>query len=160
MWRDRLRQAVEPALRRLLHIYWRFARGLTVGARAMVIDRDGKVFLVRHSYVSGWHLPGGGVEAGESVMDALRRELVEEGNIVLTETPPMHGMFFNDRHSNRDHILVFVVRAFRQDAPPEPNREIVAHGFFARDALPNDTTQATRRRLSELFEYAPISERW
>ena len=59
---DRLRRAAEPALRRLLHLHWRFSRGLTLGVRAVVIDAAGKVFLVRHSYVSGWHLPGGGVD--------------------------------------------------------------------------------------------------
>ena len=61
---NRLVRAAEPALRRLLHLHWRFSRGLTLGVRAVVIDAGGKVFLVRHSYVSGWHLPGGGVEPG------------------------------------------------------------------------------------------------
>src|SRR5215218_8967470 len=78
-----LRDAFEPAIRRFLHVYWRFARGLTLGVRAIVVDGQGRVFLVRHSYVAGWHLPGGGVEAGETLMTALARELAEEGNIVL-----------------------------------------------------------------------------
>ena len=54
------RRALEPALRRVLHAYWRFARAMTLGVRALVIDGEGRVFLVKHSYVSGWHLPGGG----------------------------------------------------------------------------------------------------
>ena len=60
---ERTRQALEPALRRVMHVYWRFARGLTLGVRALVVDGQGRIFLVKHSYVSGWHLPGGGVEA-------------------------------------------------------------------------------------------------
>ena len=62
---DGTRRALEPALRRVLHFYWRFARAMTLGVRTLVIDGEGRIFLVKHSYVSGWHLPGGGVEAGE-----------------------------------------------------------------------------------------------
>src|SRR5215470_6606704 len=93
------RGAVEPVLRRLFHLYWRFSRGLTLGVRALVLDPAGRVFLVKHSYVSGWHLPGGGVEPGETLLESLTRELREEGNIAITEPPQLHSMFFNDRAS-------------------------------------------------------------
>ena len=157
---DGTRRALEPALRRLLHLYWRFARAMTLGVRALVIDEAGRIFLVKHSYVSGWHLPGGGVEVGETLTQAVARELREEGNIDVTEPPELHGVFFNDRDSRRDHVALFVVRAFRQTAAPVPDREIVAHGFFPIDALPNDTTAATRARIIEVLGGAPVSERW
>jgi len=157
---DATRRALEPVLRRVLHAYWRFARAMTLGVRALVIDEEGRVFLVKHSYVSGWHLPGGGVEAGETIGEALARELQEEGNIEMTTPPQLHGLFFNDRDSRRDHVALFVVRAFRQLAAPVPGREIVGHGFFALDALPNDTTAATRARIIEVLGGAPVSERW
>jgi ADP-ribose pyrophosphatase YjhB (NUDIX family) len=154
------RRALEPALRRVLHVYWRFARAMTLGVRALVIDDDGRIFLVKHSYVSGWHLPGGGVEAGETLTQAVARELREEGNIEVTAPPQLHGIFFNNRASRRDHVALFVVRAFRQSAAPVPDREIIAHGFFALDALPNDTTASTRARIIEVLGGAPASERW
>ena len=157
---DRVRRAFEPVLRRVMHVYWRFARGMTLGVRALVIDDRGRVFLVKHSYVSGWHLPGGGVEAGETLVEAVVRELQEEGNIDVTEPPRQHGMFFNDRDSRRDHVALFVVREFHQSAAPVPDHEIVAHGFFAIDAMPNDTTAATRARIIEVLGGAPVSERW
>ena len=68
-------------------------------------------------------------------------------------------MFYNSRASRRDHVAVYVVRAFHQE-PPQPNHEIVEHGFFALDALPEDTSLGTRRRIAELLQGAPISERW
>jgi 8-oxo-dGTP pyrophosphatase MutT (NUDIX family) len=147
-----LRRRFEPYLRRIFHLYWWIARGMTLGVRAIVLDGSNKVFLVKHSYVSGWHLPGGGVETGESFGGALRRELLEEGRIELTGEPALHGLFFNSHVSRRDHVAVYVVRQFRQDRLPEPNHEIIACGFFAADALPAETTQGTRLRISEVIE--------
>jgi 8-oxo-dGTP pyrophosphatase MutT (NUDIX family) len=147
-------------IRRLMHVYWRFSRGLTVGVRAVVLDRDGRVLMVRHSYVDGWHLPGGGVEPGETQVEALRRELREEANLELTGPPALHGVFFHPLYSRRDHVTVYVVRQFRQSAPPVPNREIVGHGFFPPQALPEDTTASTRARLAEVLEGRPVAERW
>jgi ADP-ribose pyrophosphatase YjhB (NUDIX family) len=155
-----VRRPFEPIMRRLLHFYWRFARGLTVGVRAVVVDADGKIFLVAHSYVSGWHLPGGGVEVGETLASALTRELQEEGNIELTALPQLFGIYFNQRATKRDHVAVYVVRAFHQSAPPTPNHEIVAHGFFAPDALPKETTQSTRMRLAEVLQGQTKAEIW
>ena len=155
-----VRQAGEPLIRRLFHFYWRFSRGMTLGVRALVVDERRRVFLVQHSYIRGWHLPGGGVEPGETIVDALIRELREEGNIEPMAPPRLHGIFFNDRVSRRDHVAVFVVPEFRQIGEPVPNYEIIAHGFFALDQLPNDTTAATRARIIEVMGGAPMRERW
>jgi 8-oxo-dGTP pyrophosphatase MutT (NUDIX family) len=153
-----LRERLEPLLRRLFHFYWRFARGMTLGVRGVVLDRDNRVFLVKHSYVAGWHLPGGGVEVGESLSNALRRELVEEGHIELAGEAELHGVFFNSHVSPRDHVAVFIVRQFTQDRLPEPNHEIVACGFFDAAALPEGTTEGTRLRIREVLDgEAPIA---
>jgi 8-oxo-dGTP pyrophosphatase MutT (NUDIX family) len=153
-----LRKMSEPALRRIFHLYWRFARGMTLGVRAVVLDRDNRVFLVQHSYVSGWHLPGGGVEVGETFGDALRRELVEEGRIEVLGEPALHGLFLNSHVSRRDHVAVYLIRNFSQDRLPEANREIIACGFFEANALPAETTQGTRLRIAEVLESKePIS---
>lgn len=155
-----LRKRFEPVLRRFFHLYWRFARGMTLGVRAVVLDGDNRVFLVKHSYVSGWHLPGGGVEVGETFADALRRELVEEGRIELTGEPALQGVFLNGHVSRRDHVAVYLVRQFRQDRLPEPNREIIACGFFDVGALPAETTTGTRLRISEVLEGKPLMATW
>jgi len=157
---ETIRRQLEPAVRCFLHFYWRFARGLTLGVRGLVIDGTGRVFLVKHSYVPGWHLPGGGVEPGETLTTALARELREEGNIELGEPPLFFAVYFNRRVSRRDHVVLYIVRSFHQSAPPQPNSEIVAHGFFNPDALPQDTARATRERIAEVINGRSVTELW
>ena len=156
----RLRRAFEPLIRLLLHFYWRFSRAVTLSARAMVIDGAGRIFLIQHSYVAGWHMPGGGVEIGETFLTALSRQLAEEGNIVMTAPPVLHGIFFNSRASRRDHVALYIVRDFRHTGAPRPGYEIVAYGFFAHDALPEGTSRATHARVAEVFGDGPVSEVW
>lgn len=143
-----------------MHLYWRFARGMTLGVRGAVFDADGRIFLVKHSYVGGWHLPGGGVETGETAVDSLHRELEEEGNIVLDAPPVLHGVFFNRQVSRRDHVIVYVVRQFRQTSRPAPNSEIIDTGFFAINSLPAGTTRATRWRLAEIAGASALHSDW
>lgn len=155
-----LRKRFEPQLRKVLHLYFRLARGMTLGVRAVVLDADSKVFLVKHTYVSGWYLPGGGVEVGETLLSALRRELLEEGRIEMVGEPVLHGIFHNSHISPRDHVAVYVVRHYRQDRLPEPNREIMASGFFDVAALPDDTTKGTRLRIAEVLGGKPLTATW
>jgi 8-oxo-dGTP pyrophosphatase MutT (NUDIX family) len=157
---EAIRRAIEPAIRRGFHLYWRVSRGLTLGVRGLVLDESGRVFLVKHTYVRGWHLPGGGVEPGETLLDALARELKEEGNIELVDQPTLHAVYFNARVSQRDHVALYVVTAFRQPAPPKPDHEILAHGFFAPDALPDGTVASVRARIAEVMMGAPVSQGW
>jgi ADP-ribose pyrophosphatase YjhB (NUDIX family) len=155
-----LRRRLEPALRQLFHLYWRFARGMTLGVRAVVIDGENRVFLVKHSYVSGWHLPGGGVETGETLRQALTREMMEEGQIELVGEPTLFGVYLNSHVSRRDHVALYLVRQFRQERMPEPNREIVECGFFETQSLPSETTEGTRLRISEVIENRPPIQTW
>ncbi len=144
---------------RLLHFYWRFFRAVTLGVRAAVFDTENRVFLVRHGYTPGWHFPGGGVEPGETLVTALSRELLEEGNIRLTGAPELFGMYHNTRATKRDHIAVYVVRTF-ESGPHKPNWEIREAKFFPLDALPEGTTAATRRRLDEILRGVAAGEGW
>lgn len=150
----------EKSLRRAMHVWFRFSRPMTLGARGIVLDGQGRLLLVRHTYTRGWLLPGGGVEAGETLAEALRRETREEGNVEILGEPELHGVYFNRRASRRDHVALFVARECRVLGPRPPDREIAAAQFFPLDALPTDTTPATRARLAEVFHGAPRSAYW
>lgn len=152
-WRFRLVQ-------RVAHLAFRVTRGMTMGVRAVVIDESDCVFLVRHTYAPGWHLPGGGVEPGETLEQALAKELREEANIKMQGKATLHGMFLNRGASQRDHVAVFVVRDFEQSGPKAGDREIAEAGFFPRHSLPEGTTRGTRARLREVLDEEPQSAEW
>jgi ADP-ribose pyrophosphatase YjhB (NUDIX family) len=145
---------------RLLHLWWRFSRGMTLGVRGLVIDGEGRILLVRHSYTPGWHMPGGGVEPGQSLSDALAEELRQEANVALEGEPLFLGFYFNEGVSRRDHVGVFVVRAFRQTGPRLPDREIREARFFARHEIPDGVTPGTLRRIAEALDGVPPAVRW
>jgi ADP-ribose pyrophosphatase YjhB (NUDIX family) len=145
---------------RFFHLFFVATRPMTLGVRAAVFDAKSRVFLIRHTYVPGWHFPGGGVERGETALDALARELAEEGNIAVEEEPRLHGLFFNQAVSPRDHVALYIVRRFAQSAPRGADYEIAETGFFARDALPEGTSRATRARLSEILDGAALARTW
>jgi ADP-ribose pyrophosphatase YjhB (NUDIX family) len=151
-WRARL-------FGRIIHSYFAISRGMTIGVRAACFDSEGRLFLVRHSYVPGWHMPGGGVERHETAEQALIKELREEGNLVMIGRPQLFHVYLNKSASKRDHVLFYRVTV-EQTAPRKPNLEIVESGFFAPGSLPPGTTMATQRRLKELEGDAPPSSYW
>lgn len=147
-------------LTRLVHGYFAVARGMTMGVRAACFDEQGRIFLVRHSYVPGWHMPGGGLERRETAYQALVKELREEGNLEMTARPQIFHVYFNRNTSKRDHVVFYRCDGVRQTAPKKPGLEIVESGFFALDDLPAGTTVATHRRLAELSGSVPPDDYW
>jgi 8-oxo-dGTP pyrophosphatase MutT (NUDIX family) len=147
------------AVGRLGGLINRIRRPVTLGVRALVRDEDGRLLLVRHTYVPGWYLPGGAVERGESVGEALRREVLEEANIRILAAPRLLGVYFNPRGGN-DHVVLFEVSRFEQVSTKTADHEIAEARFFLLDALPQGTTPATRARIGEFLSGNPISASW
>jgi ADP-ribose pyrophosphatase YjhB (NUDIX family) len=137
----------------------RIRRPVTLGVRGIVRDRENRVLLVRHTYVPGWYLPGGAVDPGESVDEALAREILEEANVRVIGAPRLIAIYFNRRGRN-DHVALFEILDFEQMSMKLRDHEIAEARFFPLDALPEGITPATRARLDEYSNRAAISPLW
>lgn len=133
---------------------------LSLGVRLLALDEAGGVFLVRHSYLPGLHLPGGAVDAGETCREAAVREAAEEGGLLLAAPPGLFQVYRSTAGGRRDHVLLYVARGARQLRPARPGLEILSAGFHPLARLPADLTAPTRRRIAEVLEGEPPSEVW
>jgi ADP-ribose pyrophosphatase YjhB (NUDIX family) len=142
----------------LLRLWWSLSRGHTLGVRGLATDEAGRILLVRHTYQPGWFLPGGGVERGETAEVACRREMEEEAGVSPTALR-LVSIHTNFSLFASDHVLFYRIDAWRPCAPDSAH-EIAERGFFARDALPEGVTAATRRRIAEALDGAPAAPTW
>lgn len=152
---------MKSLIARIMHYVHLVRRSHTLGVRAIVQKDDGSVLLVKHTYIPGWYLPGGGIEWGETFYQAVEKELMEEAGVELTGKAEMLAVYQNRRASKRDHVALYHCPHWRQDNKPDlPNHEIIAAEFFPLDELPDGTTDATKRRLAELQTGGPYNEYW
>lgn len=130
---------------------------MTMGARALVID-DGKILLVKHTYISGWYSIGGGVEKGETTLEAVKRELREETGITLTAEPKLLGIYHSTGEKRDDYIAVYICTKFNKAAVSSP--EIAEEKWFPIENLPSDISPATKRRIDEYLGKLKLSDKW
>lgn len=137
-----------------------FLLGLkTLGARAIVLNTDAKVLLVKHTYQPHWYIPGGGVNKGETVKDALIRELKEEVGLTVNEDEPvLFGIYYHTYMNVPDYPVIYVVKNYSESAVD--SGEIENIGWFSYEALPEMISPGTKRRLDEYFGKSTPSQYW
>ncbi len=152
---------LEPLIRPFFFAWARLTRGKTLGVRAVVLDDEGRVLMVRHTYVAGWWLPGGGVDAGETCEAAVRRELVEEAGVRATAAPRLLSIHSNDRRFRGDHVLLYRLDPGGwEPCPSTALQEIAEVGWFDPGALPEGATPGSRARIAEALDDAPADAEW
>jgi 8-oxo-dGTP pyrophosphatase MutT (NUDIX family) len=155
-----LKQIIYPLANRfVLQPLGRVTRGMTLGVRGVVTDSEGRMLVVRQTYTHGWIFPGGGVERGETALEALARELHEEAAVRMKGKPQMHGLFSNHAHIPGDHVAVYLVRDYDEE-PWKPSMEISHRAFLAPDEIRQDCSDAMKRRLDELAGGAEPAAIW
>jgi len=135
---------------RILRVYWRVFKPITLGVRAIVTNEKNEILLVKHSYQNFWFLPGGGVKKGETFEQAIRRELIEETGYEA-DIIELFGVYQNTYEGKRDNIVVFVCKNGKFiESSPSP--EIEKYGFFSIDKSPENTSRGMRKRIEEFFD--------
>ncbi len=146
---------------RLFQSWFRLTRPMTLGVRGLVSDHEGRVVLVRHTYVDGWFLPGGGVERAETVVAALERELAEEAGVRIVSEPRLMGVFSNHRSFPNDHVLLYAVDADAwTPCDTDCAGEVAEICWIDPTRPPDGTTPGTRSRLEEWASGASMTAYW
>ena len=154
--------SITTTLLRIAHqvrrLYWKIVRPVTVGVRAVLLRDEDEVLLVRHTYTDQWYLPGGGVKRGETITEALSRELNSELGLAKFDLEKILGIYTNLWEAKVDYIVVLVVRS--TETMSQHDHEIEEVRYWRIDALPDATSPGTRRRLEELQRTRRVSDRW
>jgi len=132
-------------------IYCFIFRPILIGVRTMMIQDD-KVWLVRHTYIPGWFMPGGGLKRGETLEQAARREAFEEMGAQLGQVT-LIGAYTSFLDWKTDHGIVFLCKEFKITG--QSDSEIAEVRAFSLNKLPEDLWPSHRLRLKEYAEGIP-----
>ncbi|WP_446224826.1 NUDIX hydrolase [Nocardia sp. IBHARD005] len=82
---------------------------IKVAVSAVVLDDSGRILMIRRTDNDRYAIPGGGLEAGETVSEAVAREVLEETGIEVSVTD-LVGVF-----SNPGHVIAYDDGEVRQE---------------------------------------------
>ena len=119
----------------------------TIGTNIVVIEA-GKILLTKRSDIPVWCLPGGGVDAGESVAQTAVREVLEETGLHVQLTR-LVGVYSRPTWGlDGDHVLLFTAVPLGGQLQAQAS-EVVAQGYFAPDNLPQPLIWWHRQRIAD-----------
>src|SRR5215467_10688902 len=121
-----------------------------IGVFALIFNHERQILLGHRRDIDWWNLPGGGMEAGETVDEALRREVREETGLEA-EVEQLVGVY--SKPQKQEVVLTFRCRVIGGKLQAtEENRE---NRYFAPDALPSNTLPKHRQRIEDALLNQP-----
>ncbi|OQY19884.1 MAG: hypothetical protein B6I34_09105 [Anaerolineaceae bacterium 4572_32.1] len=121
-----------------------------VGVTIAVI-RDGQILLTKREDFGIWVLPGGGIEAGESIAQAAVRETYEETGLEV-ELTRLVGIYSRPTwpigNGGGAHSILFAAKVTGGVVRPQPE-EVVEAAFFEPDRLPSPMVWWHRRPVQD-----------
>ena len=155
-----IRQTLFSVANRVYRGLQQLVNAASLGARAIIIDDQDRILLVKHTYTGGWHLPGGGVNHGESPIQAVIREIREETGLEVTQAPQLLGIYTSKIHGVSDYPVIYVVKDFKVIKDAKISFEIQQAKWFALKNLPPDIQVGTQKRIGEYLNNIPPNEFW
>ncbi len=125
---------------RLLLVYWFIFRPVTMGVRA-ILFKDEQFLLVKHTYQDAWYLPGGGVKRGETLEQAIRREVAEECGATLHHIELL-GSDSRFKEYKSDHTTLFLSTEFSLEVKIDQEIEQVSSFTFKK--LPENSSHGSQ----------------
>ncbi|MBD3236403.1 MAG: NUDIX domain-containing protein [Candidatus Eisenbacteria bacterium] len=129
-------------------------RGPALTVDCIVQDADGALLLIERAYPPpGWALPGGFVETGETVEEAVTREVREETGLRL-HALRLFGVYSDPARDPRGHTVSVVFSARTADTP-HAGDDAASARFFPPDRLPEELAFDHGGILRDYFSGSP-----
>ena len=131
----------------LSRVLWLLVKPLSIGVRILMVQDD-QVLLVKHVYQDQWFLPGGLIEHGETLEEAIRREAAEEVGATLHDLA-LFGAYSHPEFGKMDHVIVFLSRDFSLNGYSDD--EIERYAFFDLHNLPAEVSLGSRKQIERFL---------